>query len=190
MTPNIISLIPMRKPRIPLKPEDLSDGLRTSLREDGSSMLERRDLSRRKLEKVKSDQRFLNSETNLMLIHKPPLMKSLKKRLTKKPLSLPNKKKDKRKKLMLRKRRRSLQNKKLLRKLRLMMLLLEKLPKKLVQLKTRKFMMLRRPKRRESQLKLEPVMTALPRKMPRKKLPLLSAHQSSKVCAEWFDPFE
>jgi hypothetical protein len=59
-----------------------------SLREDGSSMLVSKDHSRIRLEREKSDQRFLNSEIRVTLILKHLLIQSPKKKLTRKPLSL------------------------------------------------------------------------------------------------------
>merc|ERR1712166_1473489 len=81
--PNINLLIPMTRPTIPLKLEDPFNGLKMSSREDGSSMLERREISRIKLEREKSDQRFLNSETRVTLILKLLLILSAKRKLIK-----------------------------------------------------------------------------------------------------------
>jgi hypothetical protein len=101
----------MTRPWIPLKLEDLSNGLRMSLREDGSLTPERREISRKKLDKEKSDKKFLNSEITVMLIHQPPKMRFLKKNQTKKqvllkPLKKRNKPKPKRK-LIVRKLRKN-----------------------------------------------------------------------------------
>jgi len=86
--PNTNLLIPMTNPRIPLKLEDQSDGPKTSLREDGSLTPESKDHSRIKSERVKSDQRFSNSETNLTLMLKSLLIQSPKRNPTRKPPSL------------------------------------------------------------------------------------------------------
>ena len=77
----------MRRLTIQLKPEDPSSGLKTSSREDGSSMLESKDHSRIRLERVKSDQRFLSSEIRVTLILKHLLIPFLKKKQTRKPHS-------------------------------------------------------------------------------------------------------
>merc|ERR1712166_740229 len=86
--PNINLLIPMTRPTIPLKPEDPFNGLKMSSREDGSSMLERREISRIKLEREKLDQRFLNSETRVTLILKLLLILSAKRKLIRRLPSL------------------------------------------------------------------------------------------------------
>jgi len=65
------------------------------------------------------------------------------------------------------------------------MLLPEKLLKKLVPKRIKKFLMPLLLKRKKNQNNQELVTMALPRKKPIKKLTLHSAHLSSLVCAEY-----
>jgi len=96
---NITWLIQMTKLKILLKLENLSNGLKITSDQDGSSMLKKKDhLKTRSLEE-KSDQRYLTSKINQELTHKLLLMKSLLKRLIKKLLLKKLKKQKKPKKL-------------------------------------------------------------------------------------------
>jgi len=146
-------------------------------------MPESKDHSRIRLERVKSDQRFLSSEIRVTLILKHLLIPFLKKKLTRKPHSLKESKI--KKKLMPRRRLipRKLKRNWLLRNSRLTMSLLEKLLPMPVLLKIKKSLMPIKLRKKESQLKVQ-VMTVPPKKKQIKKLMLHSAHQRWLVCAD------
>ncbi len=89
----------MTKLKILLKLENLSNGLKITLDQDGSSTLKKKDHSKTRLPEEKLDQRYLTSKINQELTHKLLLMNLLLRKVIRKLLLKQLKKQKKPKKL-------------------------------------------------------------------------------------------